>query len=144
MEVVLLNLENTADNIRRQISELYKQLSPHKNPLPLTDIMQEDNAISLVYCLEGEKVLGIASMCTYRILSGYKGWIEDVVVSEETRGKGIGRKLMQKLIAIGKEKQLSTILLFTEAHRKAAIHLYTDLGFQPRDSQIYQLRFPKA
>lgn len=69
-----------------------------------------------------------------------KGWIEDVVVDSNARGKGIGRKLMEKLLEVGKEKKLTEILLFTEDHRKSAINLYSNLGFKMKDSRIYTLQ----
>ncbi len=83
------------------------------------------------------KIIGIALMCTYKVISGNKGWIEDVVVDSASRGKGIGRKLINLLVEVGEEKELSEILLFTEDHRVAAINLYSSVGFKLKDSKIY-------
>ncbi|MFM8744529.1 MAG: N-acetyltransferase family protein, partial [Cytophagales bacterium] len=83
------------------------------------------------------EIVGIATMCNYRVISGNKGWIEDVVVDAAARGKGVGLKMVEKLIEIAKEKGLSEVLLFTEQHRAAAISLYGKLGFTAKDSQIY-------
>jgi phosphinothricin acetyltransferase len=76
-------------------------------------------------------------MCTYKVISGNKGWIEDVVVDSTSRGKGIGRKLINLLVEVGEEKELSEILLFTEDHRLAALNLYSSVGFKLKDSKIY-------
>lgn len=81
----------------------------------------------------------MASMCTYHVISGKKGWIEDVVVDAKSRGHGIGRKLMNKLLEEGKKKNLTEILLFTEDHRTPAINLYENLGFKLKESRIYTL-----
>ncbi len=79
-------------------------------------------------------------MAVYRVISGSKGWIEDVVVDKDYRGMGIGRKLIEKLLAISIEQQLIEVLLFTEEHRTSAIELYEKLGFNKRDSNIYILK----
>ena len=83
------------------------------------------------------KIIGIALMCNYKVISGNKGWIEDVVVDSASRGKGIGRKLINLLVEVGEKKELSEILLFTEDHRLAAINLYSSVGFKLKDSKIY-------
>ena len=93
-------------------------------------------------CKDGQTIVGIALMCHYRVLSGAKGWIEDVVVDETMRGKGIGKKLVEKLLEVAREKQLSEVLLFSADHRQAAIKLYTQLGFKRKHSGLYLLRNP--
>ncbi|MBP0904967.1 hypothetical protein ACFSKN_18205 [Mariniflexile gromovii] len=45
--------------------------------------------------------------------------------------------MMNKLLEVGNEKELSGILLFTEDHRSPAINLYSDLGFKVKESRIY-------
>jgi ribosomal protein S18 acetylase RimI-like enzyme len=55
-------------------------------------------------------------------------------VNSDSRGKEIGRKLMNELLEVGKEKNLSEILLFTEDHRTPAINLYSNLSFKVKKS----------
>jgi len=140
MKIDILKKPDLSSAIARQISELYQQLGGDKNQVDLDAILEESNPIILAYCMDEGKVIGIASMCTYKVISGEKGWIEDVVVDASSRGKGIGRKLMDTLIHKGKALNLTEILLFTEAHRLPAIRLYTDLGFKVKESRIYHLK----
>ena len=137
MEIKILTKPDLTQSIEQQISDLFKQLSPKKVQQSLEEILDENNSITLVYGCKDENIIGIASMCTYKVISGKKAWIEDVVVNSKYRGKGLGRKLMKKLIEIGEKQNLTEILLFTENHRKAAISLYTDLGFRIKESNIY-------
>ena len=137
MKIDLLKKDDLTSSIQENISKLFQQLGGDMPQISLDDVLDEKNHISLAYCIENDEILGIASMCTYHVISGKKGWIEDVVVNESARGKGIGRKLVNKLIETGKEKNLSQILLFTEDHRKSAIRLYSDVGFKFKDSKIY-------
>ena len=137
MKIDILKKSDIHSNTQNQVSDLFKQLGGNKKQIPLNEIFDGKNQISLAYCSENKEIIGIALMCTYTVLSGKKGWIEDVVVNSEHRGKGIGRKMINKLLEVGKEKNLSEILLFTEDHRKPAINLYSDLGFKVKESRIY-------
>ena len=137
MEIDILTKTKLNPNVQKQVSDLFQQLGGNKKQISLTEVLDEKNQITIAYCKDKDEIIGIALMCNYNVISGKKGWIEDVVVNSEYRGKGIGRKLMNKLLEVGKEKELSEILLFTEDHRTPAINLYSDLGFIVKDSRIY-------
>lgn len=137
MKIAILNKIDLNIDIKEQVSKLFSQLSPNKIQLDLEEVLNEKNQITVAYCEEKNKIIGIALLCTYKVISGNKGWIEDVVVDSASRGKGIGRKLINLLIKVGEEKELSEILLFTEDHRLAAINLYSSVGFKLKDSKIY-------
>lgn len=140
MKIDILTIHDLNSNIQDQISNLFKQLGGDKTQTNLKEVLELENHITLAYCEFNNEIVGIASMCTYKVISGRKGWIEDVVVDSQNRGKGIGRKLMNKLLEEGKRKNLSEILLFTEDHRTSAIKLYADLGFKLKESRIYTLK----
>ena len=137
MKVAILDKNDINIDIKEQVSELFRQLSPNKTQLDLEQILDDKNQITVAYCEDNNKIIGIALMCTYKVISGKKGWIEDVVVDSASRGKGVGRKLINLLVQVGEEKELSEILLFTEDHRLAAINLYSSVGFKHKDSKIY-------
>jgi phosphinothricin acetyltransferase len=137
MKTAILDKNDLNIDIKEQVFELFRQLSPNKIQLDLEEILNEKNQITVAYCEDNNKIIGIALMCTYKVISGNKGWIEDVVVDSTSRGKGIGRKLINLLVEVGEEKELSEILLFTEDHRLAALNLYSSIGFKLKDSKIY-------
>ncbi|MDT7830373.1 GNAT family N-acetyltransferase [Pricia sp. S334] len=140
MEIEILKKSDIDDTVRHQITELYYQLNDSLNQCPLHQILQEDNHVIFAVCIIEEKIVGIALLATYKVISGHRGMIEDVVVDTEHRGKGIGRKLMEKLLEEAKKRNLNSVLLFSGHHRKAAISLYKSLGFTLRDSGVYNLR----
>ncbi|AUP79573.1 GNAT family N-acetyltransferase [Flavivirga eckloniae] len=140
MKIDVLKQTDLNSNLENQVAELFKQLSQNKEQIKLNDLLVNDNQITMVYCEENEKIIGMASMCNYRVISGKKGWIEDVVVDSSARGKGIGRKLMEKLLEVAKQKKLTEVLLFTEDHRVSAINLYNNLGFKQKESKIYSIK----
>src|SRR5690606_41083264 len=141
MEVKILTKENLEnETIKSKIAALFRQLSPNKQQVDLNEVLDAANCIVLSTCFIDGEVVGIASMANYKVISGNKGWIEDVVVDENYRGKGIGRKLVEKLLNLAEEQKLSEVLLFTEPHREEAIKLYESLNFHKKESDIYILK----
>jgi len=66
-----------------------------------------------------------------RPFSGEKvGWIYDVLVLPEHRGKGIGEALMRHAVKVSREKGFDQIGLMVNAKNRAAWTLYEKLGFE--------------
>lgn len=137
MEIKLLQKQESTPELQNQLTELYKQLNSELKQLQLKDILSHPEYLDVVCCLENDELIGIAMMANYKVISGYKGMIEDVIVSEKHRGKGIGRKLMEKLLEQAQQRKLNDILLFSGHHRSAAINLYKSLGFNLKSSGLY-------
>lgn len=140
MELSLLTPSDIDPETENRIHALFKQLNAVIVPLSLKIILDPKNPAIVACCTLENQIVGVAVMAEYSVISGRKGWIEDVVVDEAYRGKGIGRKLMEFLINEGRQKGLYEILLFTAYHRKPAHQLYQNLGFQKKESQIYTLK----
>jgi|SRR5690606_12906035 len=140
MEIKELDISNIDHTIREEIIALYRQLSPGKKYQDISQVLQTDNGVYLIGGFQDGNLVGIASMAVYRVISGHKGWIEDVVVDDAYRGQGIGRKLIEYLLKYSREMNLTEVLLFTESHRIAARKLYENLGFRIKDSSIYALK----
>ena len=137
MEIKLLQQHDVTPEIQAQLTELYKQLNSELKQLQLKDLLEYPEYLDVACCLDNNVLIGIAMMANYKVISGYKGMIEDVVVSESHRGKGIGRKLMEMLLERAQLKELDDILLFSGHHRTAAINLYKSLGFTLKSSGLY-------
>ena len=58
------------------------------------------------------------------------GFIEDVYVNEEHRGKGIGKELMKELINEAKEQKCYKIVLTSRYIRENVHKFYKDLKFE--------------
>lgn len=137
MKIKLLDKSEVTDELQSQLTELYKELNAELKQLELASILKNKDSIHVSVCMDEERLVGIAMMATYKVISGFKGMIEDVIVSSHYRGKGIGRKLMEKLLEQAEHQKLDAILLFSGHHRKAAISLYKSLGFNLKDSGLY-------
>ncbi|MDC6405582.1 MULTISPECIES: GNAT family N-acetyltransferase [Maribacter] len=141
MEIKLLSKKDVTESLQEQLSKLYLQLNAELKQLSLKTILKEEGYIDIAVCLENNELIGIAMMANYKVVSGYKGMIEDVVVSETHRGRGIGRKLMDILLLQAEKRQLNDVLLFSGHHRTAAISLYKSLGFTLKSSGLYVKKF---
>lgn len=136
MDIRTLKKNDINSELQAQVSTLYRQLNADITQLHLNTILADGRTL-LVVALDGEILVGMAMMARYKVLSGYKGMIEDVVVSSEYRGRGIGRALMEKLLEHAKGNGLNDVLLFSGHHRTAAISLYKSLGFTLKESGLY-------
>ncbi len=85
-----------------------------------------------------EKIVGMLTLALFRIPSGVRAWIEDVVVDTEARGRGIGAALVRRAIEIAQESGARTVDLTSRPSREAANKLYQKLGFEQRSTNVYR------
>lgn len=71
----------------------------------------------------------LVGCCGLRNIAG-EGEITNVVVAEAARGKGIGRRLMEHMLAQAEEMGISACTLEVRVSNRAAISLYEKLGFK--------------
>ena len=78
------------------------------------------------------------TLVLFRIPTGVRAWIEDVVVDTEARGMGIGQALNEYAIQIAEQAGAKTIDLTSRPSREAANRLYQRLGFVARETNVYR------
>ena len=123
------------------VSRLLPQLSPDAELLTRQDfksILASENIHFFIAELEKKQIVGMLTIASHKTPSGIKVWIEDVVVDESQRGKGIGKDFM--LFAIGYSKSLGAkdIRLTSRPSRIAANELYLKLGFKKYETNFYK------
>ena len=60
----------------------------------------------------------------------YLAQIQNFVVTEKMRGKGIGTKLLEEIIKVFREKKYHELHVWTEKENEEAIRLYKKLGIK--------------
>jgi ribosomal protein S18 acetylase RimI-like enzyme len=84
------------------------------------------------------EILGSLTLALFRIPTGMRAWIEDVVVDEAARGRGIGDALNREALERAAEAGARTVDLTSRPSREAANRLYRRLGFVQRDTNVYR------
>ena len=92
----------------------------------------------LVARLDG-KLVGTATLVTFPLPTGWRGHVEDVVVDESARGRGVARQLLQRMTELAEARELRTLDLTSRPSRESALRLYESVGFVRRDTNV--LRF---
>ena len=123
------------------VQRLVPQLS-RSNPPPTTGELGElvaSPATDLFIALDDAgTIVGMATLVTFRIPTGRRAWIEDVVVDEAVRGQGVGDALTRAMVDRSREFGAVTVDLTSRPSRQAANRLYQRAGFVQRDSNVYR------
>ncbi|MCY4516048.1 MAG: GNAT family N-acetyltransferase [Acidimicrobiaceae bacterium] len=86
-----------------------------------------------------DEIVGAMILVLFPLASGLRAWIEDVVVDESARGRGIGAALNRHAIEIARQAGARTVDLTSRPDREAANRLYARLGFNQRSTNVYRL-----
>ena len=85
------------------------------------------------------RISGTLTLVTFPIPTGLRAWIEDVVVDQAVRGRGVGAALTAEAVRLARASGARTVDLTSRPSRAAANRLYERLGFHVRDSAVYRL-----
>jgi ribosomal protein S18 acetylase RimI-like enzyme len=124
------------------MTRLVPQLSrstPPPTRLELEMIVAGPSTMLLV-ARKDAAIVGMLTLAIFRIPTGIRAWIEDVVVDADARGGGVGEALTREAIRIAGTHGARTVELTSRPSREAANRLYQRLGFERRDTNVY--RFP--
>jgi ribosomal protein S18 acetylase RimI-like enzyme len=83
-------------------------------------------------------IVGSLTLVLFRIPTGLRAWIEDVVVAEAGRRRGIGEALTRAALQRAEAAGARTVDLTSRASREAANRLYHRVGFRLRDTNVYR------
>jgi ribosomal protein S18 acetylase RimI-like enzyme len=83
---------------------------------------------------------GSLSLVLFVIPTGTRARIEDVVVSEDSRGRGLGRLLSERAVDLAIQLGAKTIDLTSRPSRVVANNLYKQIGFVQRETNIYRYK----
>lgn len=126
------------------LAEVFARLLPQlsrSSPPPslaeLADIVAAPSCDLLLARIDGE-IVGTLTLVTFRIPTGVRAWIEDVVVDAGARGHGVGEGLNRFALDVARSKGAKTVDLTSRPSREAANRLYRRIGFVPRDTNIYR------
>ena len=123
-------------------ARLIPQLSKSSPPPTAAEIaeMIESPASDVLVASDAStgSILGALTLVVFRIPTGVRAWIEDVVVDDAARGRGVGQRLNQHAIELARSRGAKTVDLTSRPSREAANRLYRRLGFVERETNVYR------
>jgi ribosomal protein S18 acetylase RimI-like enzyme len=122
------------------MGRLLPQLSssaPPPTAAELGEIVASPATVLLVARVDG-RIAGSLTLALFRIPTGMRAWIEDVVVDTAARGHGVGEALNRTALAVAAEQGARTVDLTSRPSREAANRLYLRLGFVARQTNVYR------
>jgi ribosomal protein S18 acetylase RimI-like enzyme len=130
-----------------ELYEAFQRLVPqltNNNPPPslndLADLVRDASSTLMVARDDSGHIVGALTLTVYRVPTGVRSIIEDVIVDNSARGQGIGEMLMLRAIELAREKGAKNISLTSNPMREAANRLYLRVGFKKRETNAYQFK----
>jgi ribosomal protein S18 acetylase RimI-like enzyme len=124
------------------LNRLIPQLSRSAPPLDeatLSDVVSAPGNVVLVERDDASgAIVGSMTLVLFRIPTGMRAWIEDVVVDEAFNNRGIGTAMNAEALRRATAAGARSVDLTSRPSREAANHVYQKLGFQLRDTNIYR------
>ena len=133
------------DELHEALQRLIPQLAAHKIPPTeeeLDELVKSEASILLIARdPDGNApIAGALCLTIYRVPTGLRSIIEDVIVDENLRRRGIGEALVRKAIDLAREAGADGVSLTSNPQREAANELYQSIGFQRRQTNPYYYR----
>ena len=134
------------DELVQAIARLMPQLKL-KYSLPTSSeieaLVGSKASIMLVVRHPDEKgsIVGMLTLLIYRVPSGVRAHLEDIVVEEAIRGQGIGEALVRHALSVAREAGANGVALTTNPSREAANRLYQRVGFNRWKTNVYFYEF---
>jgi ribosomal protein S18 acetylase RimI-like enzyme len=138
--VTIEEVKKVDEELVRAFERLVPQLSS-SSPAPtekeLVSIVTSRSTVLFV-AREDDEIIGSLSLVLFRIPTGLRAWIEDVVVDDAARGKGVGELLSRAAIEHASKAGARTVDLTSRPSRESANRLYQRIGFKQRTSNLYR------
>ena len=140
VEIEVEECRTVTDEIVDAMQRLIPQLSS-SNPPPDRGQLEEivaTEATTLFVARHGDRIVGALTLVAFRIPTGVRTRIEDVVVDEAVRGNRVGERLSAAALEAARRLGARSTDLTSRPSREAANRLYARMGFQQRESNVYR------
>ena len=130
------------EEVYQAVCRLVPQLGTHKL-IPSKDeiaaLLDWEASTLLVarYPSEHSGIVGILTLSIYRVPTGVRSIVEDVIVDKSMRRRGVARALMETAIKIAREAGANGVALTSNSQRLEANLLYLNMGFAKRETNAY-------
>jgi len=141
MKIFLLT--ELTDEIYDAFQRLIPQLSSLTPPTrdDLLDLINAD-ATNLFIARDTEgKIVATVTLTCFRVPTGVRAIIEDLVVDAESRAQGTATKLTQACLDLAEQYGAKGVMLTSNPRRAEANRLYQKMGFKRWETNLYFYEF---
>ena len=129
--------------IRAALARLLPQLNA-RLPVPTMERLQriiDDPAVTLLVAMEGGEIIGTSTVIVYSTPFWIKARLDEVVVDDSARGRGVGEALVKACLEIGRERgaEVAELQSGRGPERAAAHRLYERIGFKLRETDVFRI-----
>ena len=131
--------DEVTDELVTSLARILPQLSSSPPPTAsdIAEILGDPDSYLFVARVDG-RIVGSLTLVMFRIPTGVKAWIEDVVVDDAARGHGVGELLNRAALAKAAQRGAKAVSLTSRPSREAANRLYQRIGFTLRETNVYR------
>ena len=88
---------------------------------------------------DDNRIVGTLTLVVFRIPTGLRALIEDVVVDEAARGRRVSEVMTRAALDKAASLGCKTVDLTSRPSREAANHIYRSIGFEQRETNVYRM-----
>jgi len=141
----IAKVSEVTDELYKAVLQLIPQLGKHKIPPTQEELKglvnSESSTLLVAYRgREADQIIGLLCLTIYRVPTGVRSIIEDLIVDENVRREGVGQALIQYAIGLAREAGAAGITLTSNPQREAANQFYKSVGFELRKTNPYVYR----
>lgn len=132
--------EQVDDELVEALNRLLPQLMRDESALDSAAIeaLMSHDATTILLARNNDAVIGTAIIVTFRLFTGLRARIEEVVVDGAARGQGVARALTEKALEVARDQGCRSLELTSLPVREASYDLYERAGFQSLGSTVYR------
>lgn len=122
----------------RRLTPQLSRTAPAPGGAELAEMVRSPATILLMARDPEMGFVGSLTLVLFRIPTGIRAWIEDVVTDEASRGRGVAEILCREALNRASAAGARTVDLTSRPSREVANRLYQRLGFVQRDTNVYR------
>jgi ribosomal protein S18 acetylase RimI-like enzyme len=132
-------VSEASEELLAAVHRLLPQLSEARTPPTLEQLAETVSRQTVLVAFDERTgaVVGTLTLIIYRVSSGLKARLEDVIVDAGARGQGVGDALVREGMARAGAANVLMLELTSMPYRESANRLYKRLGFVRKPTNVY-------
>jgi ribosomal protein S18 acetylase RimI-like enzyme len=146
IEIDIAPVDTVTDELQAGFERLVSQLTiNHPSPTreELSEMINSETSSTLIARIRDtdRTIVGTLTLITYRVPTGIRARIEDVIVDEPFRKQGIGKALVLSALKMAQNAGAEGVALTSNPQRTEANNLYQRMGFKRWETNLYFYKF---